>query len=429
MKILRPRRLTRFTAVALLNGTLLAAQETPPPPAAPVPHEQWLASEDVQQIPWQVQVSPPALSLRQWRVVRVEVRVPSRYLRTHEGRRQFTLVARVADPDGQWLTPPRVDTAQVDSHFVRSSALRFHLPLQVQPGDYQLVLALQDHQTGLRNVRREPLRIAAPGKDPLPDASRHLPRVSFLRSSSIEGVDAELDVPARLWLPVQSERPLRIELLVNFSPSEQFYPSVSVHRQNRGVMLAALDVLSQLHVPNGSLHLIAFDLTHRRVLFEQPIRDRVDWEGLQAALSEIHPLQISREALEHRQQITTFFRELMRERLQRTRAETLVAAEDAATGAIAAEPPQTVFILVSSGILFPSGNSLEPLTQREADECDCRVFYFQFRIHRDNLWDHLTRLLTPFRPQRFFLQSPNDFRRGLARMLSQLRTPPPPPRR
>jgi hypothetical protein len=415
--------------MALLSGTLLSAQETSPPPAVPVPLEQWLTSEDVQQIPWQVLVSPPTLSLRQWRMVRVEVCVPGRYLRTHEGRRQFTLVARVADTDGQWLTLPKVDTAQVEGHFVRRGNLRFHLPLQVRPGDYQLVLALQDHRTGLRSVRRKPLRIAAPGKDPLPDASRNLPRVSFLRSSSIEGAGAELDVPARLWLPVPSERPLRIELLVNFSPSEQFYRSVSVYRQNRGVMLAALDVLSQLHVPNGSLHLTAFDLTYRRVLFEQRIHDRVDWEGLHAALAEIHPLQISREALEHRQQITTFFRELVRERIQRARAEALAAAEDAATGAIAAELPQTVFILVSSGILFPGGNSLEPLTQREADECDCRVFYFQFRIHRDNLWDHLMRLLQPFRPQRFFLQSPDDFRRALARMLNQLRTPPSPPHR
>lgn len=398
------------------------------PPEGSTPFEQWLAAGNVQQIPWQVQVGPATLSLRQWLMVPVEVRVPSRYLRTNEGQHEFTLVARVADLDGQWLTPPQVETHRFEGRVERSSHLQFQLPLQVQPGHYQLILILQDHQTGLQSVRREPLRISGLSRDPLPAASRNLPRVSFLRFSPVEGAGAELAEPARLWLPVPTERPQRVELLVNFSLSEQFYRSVSLHRQNRSTMLAALDVLTQLHVPNGSLHLTAFDLTHRRILFEQQIDNGVDWEGLYAALNEIHPLRISREALENRQQITTFFRELVRERIRRAR-NTSASTEETAAGATIAEPPQTVFILVSSGVLFPGGNSLDPLPPREADDCACRVFYFQFRIHQDNVWDHLARLLKPFRPQQFFLQSSRDFRHALARMLNELRTHPSSPRR
>lgn len=423
MKIPRPRRLAHCAAAALLGGALLSAQETPLPPADSESFEQWLAAGEVQQIPWQVRIGPTTLSLRQWLMVPVEVRVPARYLRTNEGQHEFTLVARVADGDGRWLTPARVETHRAEGRFARSSYLQFRLPLQVKPGHYQLLLVLQDHQTGLQSIRRERLHVPAPRQDPLPDAFRNLPRVSFLRFSPVEGAGAELAEPARLWLPVPAERPLRIELLVNFSPSEQFYRSVSVHRQNRSTMLAALDVLAQLHVPNGSLHLTAFDLTHRRILFEQQIQDGVDWEALYAALEEIHPLRISRDALEHRQQLAAFFRELVRERIRRARDASASAGETAAD-AIAAEPPQTVFILVSSGVLFPGGNNLDPLTQREVVDCACRVFYFQFRVHRDNLWDHLARLLEPFRPQRFFLQSSNDFRRALARMLSELRTHP-----
>ncbi len=398
------------------------------PSAGSAPLEQWLAAGEVQQIPWQVQVGPATLSLRQWLMVRVEVRVPGRYLRTNEGQHEFTLVARVADMDGQWLTPPQVETHRFEGHVERTRHLQFQLPLQVQPGHYQLLLFLQDHQTGRKSLRREWLRISALRRDPFPDAFRNLPRVSFLRFSPVEGAGAELAEPARLWLPVPTERPQRIELLVNFSPSEQFYRSVSLYRQNRSTMLAALDVLSQLHVPNGSLHLTAFDLTHRRILFEQQIQDGVDWKELYAALDEVHPLRISREALEHRQQLAAFFRELVRERIRRAR-DSSASAEETTAGAAVAEPPQTVFILVSSGILFPGGNNLDPLPLREAADCACRVFYFQFRIHRDNLWDHLARLLKPFRPQRYFLQSSNDFRRALARMLSELRTHPSSPRR
>jgi hypothetical protein len=168
------------------------------------------------------------------------------------------------------------------------------------------------------------------------------------------------------------------------------------------------------------------DLSRRRVLYEQEIASGVDWPALHAALEQVHPLVISAEALENRRQSAAFFRELLRERIERA------ASWQAGTAGPAGEAGHTaqdeaagdalpVFIVVSSGILFPAGSDLEPLAARDAERCGCRVFYLQFRIHRDNLWDKLSRLLSPLQPRRYFLDSPEAFRKALGRLLRDLR--------
>lgn len=391
-----------------------------------VPFETWLAQGEVQEIPWDVRVSDAAMSMRQWPVVRIEVRVPGSYLRESRGPRLLTVIARVADERGQWITPREELAGRVEGVIPGRAHVTFPLVLLALPGRYQLGVVLYDHATGRRSVGRRAFRVKALRNDPLPGAWRNLPRASFLQQAEFPDGGYRLAEPGDLWLPVKTRRPLRIELLVNFSLSEQFAGSVEVYRRNRRTMLAALDVLSQLDLERGSLHLTAVDLFRQRVLYEQEITGGVDWPALHAALQEVHPLVISAEALENQRRSAAFFRQLLRERIERAASGQGDAAEAAGeAGHTAQNQPAgdalPVFLVVSSGILFPAGSDLEPLAARDAERCDCRVFYLQFRIHRDNLWDRLSRLLSPLRPRRYFLESPEAFRKALGGLLRELR--------
>ncbi len=424
----RPFQFCILAVVLVLCGAFcLHAHSALTPGDDPVPFEHWLAQGEVEEIPWEVKVREAEIAMRQWPVVRLEVRVPGKYLRENAGRHLLTLVARVADQRGQWITPREEQIGRVEGNLPGGAYLRFQLALQTVPGRYQLGFVLYDHATGLRSTKREILQVRGERNDPLAGAYRDLPRASFLRQSEFPEGGYPPARPRDLWLPVESSRPLRVELLVNFSLSEQFAGSVAVYRRNRRSMLAALDVLSQLDLANGSLHLTMLDLSRRRILYEQQIDDGVDWVELRASLEEVHPQVISLEALEKRQENAAFFRDLIRERIRRAQAGAGERIESAGetgneTHSAPADEPLPVFVVVSSGILFPSGSDLEPLPAREAERCDCRVFYLQFRIHRDNLWDKLSHLLRPLRPQRYVLDNPKDFRKALGKLLRELRS-------
>jgi hypothetical protein len=87
-------------------------------------------------------------------------------------------------------------------------------------------------------------------------------------------------------------------------------------------------------------------------------------------------------------------------------------------GALAAEPLR-VFIVVSSLVTFERGADLTPV--RPPQGGDFRVYHLQYHLGTANFWDDLPRVLRELAPRRFELQSPEEFRRALARILAELR--------
>lgn len=411
---------SRALAMVLCGCAALSAQ-TPPVRRIEelIPFEQWAAEREVRQIPWHVRVAPPQLTFLQWPLVSVAVEIPAKYVNRSADRHDLVLIARLADESGRWVGSRGVQHGEITERLKSNAYLRFDLEFLVLPGGYTLHLALYDHPNGQRSVTRRRIEVRALRKDPLPDADRDLPRVQFLEAR--EGIERYYrpEVPAALWLPVNARRPLRAELIVNFTPSEQYIGSLHAHRTNLAAMLGALQVLSQLRLERGSLRVTGLDLMRRQVLFEQTVADRLDWNPIREAVERIHPNVISARALGGQNENAAFFRNFLARKLEQ--ASTLRAVEegDATNGSASPAPvltePKCVLILVSSGVLFRKEDKVDPVSGR-----GCSVFHLQFRIREDNLWDRLSRLLRPLAPKRYVLETPEDFRRALAKLVYDL---------
>jgi len=412
-------------AALLLAGVPAAAQNITTNEAPPkIPFEAWVSAGEAQQIPMSLDVARPRLSILQRMFTQFRVIVPGKALRGLGLPYQLFLVLRLK-LGSEWIEEEAVIGTRLQEQLPKGGELEFTIGALVQPGEYTVAVVLWERVSGRRSVTLRRLRVAPIAHDPLPNIARDLPRVEFLQQAVGPNRDFRPELKSRLWLPVATRRPVRLEVLVNFTPSEQYSGSRSVHAINAATMLGMLKVLSQLELSNGSLHVTALDLLRRNVLFEQRNVRELEWIRLRRAIQEANPLTIPLKALERRRENPAFFREVLRSRLL-TPANGVTSLAPSAAGpggngthsAPAAVEPFRVFLVVSSPMLFTHGADLAPLP-REGD-CNCRVYHLQYRVAPSNLWDELPRVMRELEPRRFRLESPMDFRRALAQILADL---------
>ena len=191
----------------------------------------------------------------------------------------------------------------------RHNMVQFLQDAFVTPGDYQ---DFTRHLTP-----RRPRNMSSPGgrlhidplaRDPLPDAWRDLPPVEFITAEDPPDTWWIPQAAGQLNLPVQTQRPIRIELLVNESATEQATGARfgRATGRNMAALLPAFGGLSQLRLSRGYINAALLDLARRRVTFEQRIGSAagasVDWPKLSDALSDASPHVIDVGSLGNRQQ-------------------------------------------------------------------------------------------------------------------------------
>jgi hypothetical protein len=377
-----------------------------------IPFESWIAAGNVSEIPLTVEVSSPHLSILQRLVVNFRAAVSAKAVRALGPRAQLFFAVRLRPAGGAWIEDGVFAGMNPVNDLPKNAFIEFRSEALVLPGEYTVGFILYDSVTGRHSSRLRQLRVPRPSGDPLAETARNLPPVEFFIQSLGENSAYPAEPRARLWMPVPTRRPVRVELLVNFSPSEQFDGLTPVHMRNTSTMLGMLRVLAQMEVPNGSLHITALDLLHRQVVFEQDNVRSLNLRRLHNALAQINPLRVSVQDLEERRRNAAFFRGVLQDLLQPT-------SSRPARGGEASPEPYRVFVLLSSPQLFTEHSDLDPLPPLEG--CDCRIYHLQYRINSLNIWDQLPRILRELHPTRFQLESPADFRRALARILAELR--------
>ena len=277
--------------------------------------------------------------------------------------------------------------------------------------------------------------VAKPVRDPLPGAWRDLPSVTFLPdelpaswyASSAGGI---------LNLPVETQRPVRVDLLVNGSRTEQ---TPRMHSPNTSgviasALLPAIKVISQIKLSSGSLNVAILDLERQRVGFEQSTMRELDWTKLLAIFSEDNPNTIDVRSLEHRQQNAQFFVSEIRTRVL-------------ADGHEGVEPLHVLIVL--SGLMAFDRADLTPI--QAAPDPNCKVFYIRYRyiahlasgrvpifptpeitrapsrrrarVSQDQALqasDDLFGLIKPLDPRLFDVASPEEFRKALGNIMSEI---------
>src|SRR5262249_44319056 len=152
----------------------------------------------------------------------------------------------------------------------------------VRPGDYRVAVVIFDSRTGEHGSAQRTLRVNPLKNDPLPTAWQTLPPVEFVPPAESPDDLFAPGITGRLNLPLESRRPLRIEVLMNASPTVSGHTSQIGEVNSRSIqdLLPALKVLSQVAVRNGELNVSLLDLTRRRVVFEQEKLGVLDWPKL-----------------------------------------------------------------------------------------------------------------------------------------------------
>jgi hypothetical protein len=398
------------------------------------PVNEWLRSGERSRIRWASQVSPARLSNHQRLMVKMGIRLDGAELADRPGKGRMLMLVQVSDAQGRlWQDHGTIDFDKVKEG-VRSEYLDYTWSAFLLPGDYRVAFAVADTLNRDHGVREERLHVAPLKSDPLPDAWRGLPPVEFLSPADPPDSWYLPSIGGPLHLPLQTRRPVRIEVLVNLTPSERATGSVAAQSGNLSVLLPALKAISQLELHNASLRVAMLDLLHRQVVFHQDDGRGLDWSAVRSSLSRQQTGTIDVKSLEDRSRIAAFF----------------VSEVGRRVGPIGGGPARALVVL-SSSVEFERGEDLQPI--EAAPSPDCRVFYLRFPAalprrerragaspgfpghghmgHGNGEWqreergeqlqiDQLERTLKPLGPRLFDIESPEVFRKALAAVLAEI---------
>jgi hypothetical protein len=241
----------------------------------------------------------------------------------------------------------------------------------------------------------------------------------------------------RLQLPLETRPPARIELLM-ILPSDRGTADYRNRLMTR--LVSSLKTLSEIDVRHGTLSAAVFDLTRRRVSYEQTLKpaNPLDWSRLSTALEDANPGVIDVGSLQNSGKSVDFFLKEMGRRIQ---------TRDSAA------PPRHILVILSAPMGFPSGTEIHPIQLDENPGVE--VYYWRLHVAPDRRPavmmppnrgggrraqpgrlppgdnsgmgrysreedDLLAATLKPLMPHLSDLRSPEDFRRALAALLSEI---------
>src|SRR5258708_39269300 len=186
---------------------------------------------------------------------------------------------------------------------IRSQDVSLVMSLFVLPGDYRIRLAMYATATGEHGVKQEKMHVAALKSDPLPEMWHDLPAVEFIDPSEPPESWYLPSLKGRLHLPVTSKKPVRVEVLVNLTPSERLSGSSRAQNRSLGALIPALKTISQIDLRNGSMNIELLDLSRQRAALHQEDLHGLDWPAMKDISFYARPAATPFNSLAHRQAI------------------------------------------------------------------------------------------------------------------------------
>jgi hypothetical protein len=422
---------------ALLPIFALAVSGQDDPVFKKVPFDDWLKGGEDARIRFTLRALPARLSAHQRMAVLLRVEVDGGEFVKRPKSGQVVVFLEIRDRDGRVYRTHRSLTFEESQKTSDLAAIHFEQSAFMTPGDYQVAAAVYDALSKEHSLKQMKLHVSQVPKDPLPGAWRDIPAVEFVPLSDPPDRWFLPEITSKLYLPLRNEKPVRIEVVVNESPTENAMRRTGrVSTRNMGNLVPALKVISQIEVQNGSIDVTLLDLERRKVSFAQEEVKTLDWEKLKAALIENDPNKIDVHALENHEQNAQFFVSEIRKRLEKTETN-----GDVPLG-LEAEPKK-VLIVLSGPMAFPKGQDLRPI--EAAPEPGSKVFYIRYLPPRPgpspgmvgrggrgisppmqmpprgpSTEDSLARTLKPLAPRVFDVTNPMEFRSALASIITEI---------
>jgi len=399
-----------------------------------IPFDQWLSRSDQSPIHWNVRVSEPELSPHQRLASRVDVEVDGAELVRRRGKGQFLVLVQVSDEKGRaWQSHQEMDLEHIEEGMKASNLVFSHL-FFVLPGDYNISIAIFASATAEHSVIKRKLHVSPLKNDPLPGAWRDLPAVELVTPEMPPDSWFLPSMQGKLRLAVETHEPVHVDLVVNLTPSERLTGSNRVQNRNLELLLPTTKVLSQVDWGETTFSLAWLDLSTRRVIYQQDNMQGLDWSKAAGSLSELNPGMIDVKSLEKRKYTAAFFLDEIYRKI----------------GAAKGPPPRRtpVVIILSSSVRFESGQEVHPIALDGM--ADARVYYIRYqpppqiifgppsaptgrqrrrlpegdlpvRVNSVSQTDQLEPLLKPLEPRLFEVSTPEQFRKALATVLTEIR--------
>jgi hypothetical protein len=224
---------------------------------------------------------------------------------------------------------------------------------------------------------------------------------------------------------------VNVDVLVNLTPTERLSGTNKSKDRNLSLLLPAMKLFVNADWGDTPLRVSFLDLANRKVTFDQENVRTFDWAKARETLAEMAPGVIDVKALENRKFSANFFIKEVAKRIERK----------------AGDPPRVVIVL-SSPVAFESGVERHPI-EAEADG-DVHVFYIRYHPYMASIKlapptrpvygrrgafdsdvvmqpappgsqdDHLAALLKGIKPELFDVNTPEQFRKALANIISEV---------
>jgi len=426
-------------ALCLIGGTEVArAQQGSQDPAFKnIPFDSWMDQGDQAHIRWTAHVLPVELSNHQRLQAKIDIQVDGNELARRRGKGFMVILVQFTDSDNRVYQTHEAIDLQLIKDDIGHSNISYIPAAFVTPGDYRISLAVFATATGEHIALWLPLHVNPAKNDPLPSAWQDLPPVEILQAAQSPDDLFLPNITGRLHLPLETRRPVRVEILVNASPISASEPLRTEQASNRSLtsLIPALKVVANTGVRNGTLNVAVLDLTTQKVIFQQDAVHDLDWPKLGAALKEAGPNKIDIHALENRRQNAQFFVAQVSRRIE---AGTPKSQAD----------PLAILIVLSGPMAFDSGEDLHPIEL--AGKPDAQLFYIRYhslpertavnpflqdpRFARRGQMsrpgrglpptteplDSLERTLKPLQPHLFDVSTPAEFRKALASLFDEI---------
>jgi hypothetical protein len=349
---------------ACVSG-LSAAEDWRDPEFDKIPFAEWLSGAPQTPLKWAEHALPAVLSVHQRLLVRLQIQLDGAEAAKRRGEGQLIFYFQLTDAKGriyQDHTP--YDLEKVEEG-LRAQDLVCTESAFVLPGDYSVVVAIYDTATKEHAVKRDKLHIAPLKTEPLADAWRGLAPVEFVESVDPPDRWFAPKVHGNLNLPVTVRRPVRIEVVVNLTPSEVGGRPFGLQDRNFSFLFPALKVVSQINAPNLVLNTSLVDLSRRRVVFRQEDAHELDWEKVKSSLSNATSGSIDVKSLADRRHSAAFF---VNEVVRRSGSAGLSPTDVA---------PARVVIVLSGPMLFDADQELPAIDLKPSP--DSRIIYIRFQ--------------------------------------------------
>jgi hypothetical protein len=439
------RRMALLVALCL---SLLAgnsrAQEKSGSPEPEVPMQQWLAGPDRSDIAAEFKVLNPRLTFSQRYLVECRAAIPGEVARG----RELHIWVKVADHSGNWLPGHVYSFNKAAPTLTKKNEIQFVGGFYALPGQYTVAMIIYDGQSKQYDVRHLPVTVKPMENDPLAAHVETANPVDFFSDQPPGGStfqkigDVDKDEQDWRWpfarvldtYPVNSSRPLQIDVVLNFSdsgeavsiPETSFprlrrFPSIdprvfAVPRPDRvqqrqkeyiSALLSVAQVLSAIRPSNGCVRISGIDILDMEEVMHRMRPENVEWEKIRQYRTTEKLAEVSVAALKNRKEQPTFVGDYLK-RIQ-------TPIEHCGTGS---EPPVHTLIFVSHPYVFPSGAHKENFKLEGGSSF--RFYHYLLNVGSKGVFDDLGSYLKNSGAKSLEIYTPRGLRDAMARTLSDI---------